>query len=401
MTSTEVTIESLGQRGDGIASCDGKFIHVAKVLPGERVHLRDGKLDVIRTASPERVTPFCKAYAYCSGCKLQHWKETNYRVWKRSLVETALAAAGIETQVGELVDAHGDGRRRVAVHVREIEGQWRAGFMAEGSHQLRPLDVCPVLVRQLADAMAIAARFGPVLGPCDVALTASNHGLDVAIKAERKVVEKRLSILQKLFDDAKLCRLSVNGDSVFTRMTPAVTMGKAQVALPVQSFLQATTSGEEAIAAAVCGILRKSKSIADLFCGVGPFTFRLAEQAKVFAADADRAGVLCLLQATRNTQGLKPVTAVTRDLFKNPIVVSELNEFDGVVIDPPRAGALAQAQMLAKSKVKRIASVSCDLTTFIRDAKVLIEGGYKLTQVTTIDQFKWTHHVEMVGEFVR
>jgi 23S rRNA (uracil1939-C5)-methyltransferase len=180
-----------------------------------------------------------------------------------------------------------------------------------------------------------------------------------------------------------------------------VSVGKANVPLPVQSFLQATALGEETLVRLVREPMTKSKKIIDLFCGVGPFTFQIAETHKVHGIDLDKAAIGGMLQAARFTSGLKPLTAEARDLFYNPLVPAELNEFDTVVMDPPRAGAEAQARQLAKCKVKTVISVACDVLSFARDAAILVRGGYKLMKVTPVDQFKYTAHVEIVGVFKR
>ena len=171
--------------------------------------------------------------------------------------------------------------------------------------------------------------------------------------------------------------------------------------LPSGSFLQATAMAEATLAKLVLDGVGSAKSVADLFCGLGPFTLRLAERAKVFAADADKPAILALQKAVRHTQGLKPVTAVTRDLFREAMVPVELNGYDAVVFDPPRAGAEAQARELAKSKVKTVVAVSCEPRTFARDAAILVAGGYRLETVTPVDQFAWSTHVEVVGVFRR
>jgi 23S rRNA (uracil1939-C5)-methyltransferase len=401
MSTRTLKVESLGQRGDGLVHDGERVLHFAKVLPGELIKLEGDRLLSIVENSPERVEPFCAVHDTCGGCKFQHWHEENYRQWKHALVADTLSAAGLKTEVAPLVDAHGAGRRRVSLHVREIEGFWRAGFMAEKSHTLQALDTCPVLVAELSDVMEIAASFGLPLGACDVAVTAATNGLDVAIKAERIANDKRLPVLQQLFEKYKLCRLSLNGEPLFTRATPVIMIGKSQVPLPIQSFLQVTAEGERVLAELVVTALKKARNTADLFCGVGPFALRLAESRPVFASDADKQAIGGLLQAMRHTQGLKPMKTEVRDLFRNPIVEMELRAFDSVVFDPPRTGAMAQAQQLAKSKVKYVAAVSCDLSTFIRDAKILVDGGYKLKSVTPVDQFKWTPHVELVGNFVK
>jgi 23S rRNA (uracil1939-C5)-methyltransferase len=182
---------------------------------------------------------------------------------------------------------------------------------------------------------------------------------------------------------------------------PAVKIGRSLVELPVGSFLQATQKAEETLAELVISAVGKAKHVADLFCGVGPFALRLAETARVHAADSDKPATAALAKAVRFTQGLKPVTTLARDLFRDPLAPAELQPFDAVVFDPPRAGAEAQAKELARSKVKAVVAVSCEPKTFARDAAILIAGGYRLESVTPVDQFAWSAHVEVVGVFRR
>ncbi len=395
------TVERLGQKGDGLVRAGDLLLHVPKVLAGEDIDLAMGKLTRIVTPSPERVEAFCQHYDRCGGCKFQHWAEAPYQAWKRNLLIEALAAQNISTEVAALIDAHGAGRRRVSLHVREVDGAWAAGFMEQKSHDLIALDYCPVLVPALKQAAQLAAAFGPALGACDVAITAADNGLDVSIKAERQVVLRRLSAMNEIVSAFNILRLSVNGEVHTARATPAMSIGKAQVTLPTTSFLQATSAGEAAIAAVVLEAVKSAKHVADLFCGVGPFALRMAEKAKVYAADDDKPAIAAMQLALRNTQGLKPVDAQSRDLFREPLTPMELKPFDAVVLDPPRAGAEAQAKQLAKSQVKRVVLVSCDVANFARDAAILVKGGYSLKTVTPVDQFKWTAHLEMVGVFIK
>jgi 23S rRNA (uracil1939-C5)-methyltransferase len=395
------TVERLGQRGDGLVRAGDIQLHVPKVLAGEDVDLELGKLTRIITPSPERVSAFCKHYDRCGGCKFQHWAELPYQNWKRNLLIESLAAQNIKTEVAPLIDAHGEGRRRVSLHVRETDGVWHAGFMEQKSHDLIALDHCPVLVPALQQAAQLAAAFGPSLGACDVAVTAADNGLDVSIKAERKIVLRRLEALNDIIRTFNILRLSVNGDIHTAWAPPHMNIGKAQVPLPTTSFLQATAAGENTLAQLVLDAVKSSKYVADLFCGIGPFALRIAEKAKVYAADSDKPAIAAMQLALRNTQGLKPVDAQGRDLFREPLTVLELKPFDAVVLDPPRAGAEMQVKQLAKSQVKRVVMVSCDIANFTRDAAILTKGGYSLKTVTPVDQFKWTAHLEMVGVFTK
>ena len=398
---TILKIDRVGSKGDGIGTFNGAAMFVAKALPGETVELAGGKLQRIVAASPDRQAAFCKYYDSCGGCKFQHWSQAPYATWKRQLVIDALKAQGLNAEVSPLVDAHGNGRRRVSLHVRNIDGHWVAGFMEAKSHDLVAIESCPILAAQLSHAPAIAASFGAMLGPSDVTITSADTGLDVSIKAERQAANRHIPKFREIMQRQGILRLALNDEVVAQERVPAVVMGKANVQLPVNSFLQATAAGEDVIAQLVANHLRKAKNIVDLFCGVGPFAFRLGENAKVHAIDSDKSAIAALLQATRFATGLKPITAEAKDLFKNPLVAQELNEFDGIVFDPPRAGAEAQARHIAKSKVKRVVAVACDVQTFARDAAILVQGGYKLGNVTPVDQFKFSAHVEIVASFIR
>lgn len=394
-------VDRLGHRGDGLVRVGDATLAVAKTLVGETIELQDGKLFQIVAASAERVPAFCPHHDTCGGCKFQHWQAKSYAEWKRNQLISALLAKGLSTNVEPMVDAHGAGRRRVSLHVRQQDGGWVAGFMEQKSHDLCALESCPVLVPALQKSPGIAAAFGAVLGPCDVAITAADNGLDVHVKAERSAVMRRLAALNEIVAAHRLLRLSVNGEVHTSLTAPVVTMGKAEVQLPVQSFLQATQQGEETLAALVINGIGKSKNVADLFCGLGPFAFRIAESAKVLAIDSDKPSVASLQKAARDAMGLKPIVTEVRDLFRVPLVPSELKAFDAVVFDPPRSGAEDQVRQLAKSTVKRVIAVACDIGNFVRDANILVQGGYRLKLVTPVDQFKWTAHLEMVGVFER
>jgi 23S rRNA (uracil1939-C5)-methyltransferase len=271
--------------------------------------------------------------------------------------------------------------------------------MVQRSHDLYAIDTCPILVPALAKAPEIAHVIWQSVGDCDVSFTATLTGLDIAVRTEKRVQVARLMPFAQR--QKGLARLALNGEMVLQNVPPAVRMGKATVELPIGSFLQATDAAEATLSALVVEGLAGRKVVADLFSGAGPFALRLAEAAKVAAFDSDKPAIAALEKAVRNTQGLKPVLAKARDLFRDPLAAIELKEFDGAVFDPPRAGAEAQAKELAASKLKTIVGVSCEPKTFARDAKILVEGGYRLERVTPVDQFAFSTHVEIVGVFRR
>lgn len=396
--SVALTISALGQRGEGIADWEGKRIFVPRTLPGETVsaEIVEGRAfpHHILSASPDRIAPLCSHFGSCGGCQLQHMAPSAYLDFKAGLVADQLARAGIVAQVNAPVIAHGAGRRRVTLHATS-EG---AGFMGLRSHTLHPIDLCPILVPALADAPAIASEAARLVGPCDVAITATDAGRDVSVRAKAPRNGARLAGLVPTF---KLARIALNGEPVVIDNAPFVTMGRARVPLPPGGFLQATAAGEEALAGLVLDAAKGAKRVADLFCGIGPFALRLAERHRVFAADSEGAAIEALAEAARRTQGLKPIEARKRDLFRDPLSPFELSGFDAVVIDPPRAGAQAQVRELAQSKVPAVLYVSCDPQSFARDAAVLIAAGYGMGPVTPVDQFAYSAHVELFAAFTR
>lgn len=396
---TRVTIAGLGRRGEGIAEVDGRRVFVPFTVPGDvaDIAVEGERATLVSLLAPghDRVAPSCGYFGVCGGCALQHLAPAAYAAFKRDLVAEALRQAGIEAAIATLVDARGDGRRRTTLHARR-EG---AGYMRARSHELLAIEACPILVPALqAAAPRLARALHAAVGDSDVAVTATATGLDVAVATGRKLGPGRLLPLAQRLGVA---RLSLDGELVLETHAPALRMGKALVELPPASFLQATAAAEETLAALVIAGLGKARTVADLFCGVGPFALRIAESASVFAADSDRAAIAALARAVRFTRGLKPVTAIARDLFRDPLAPVELDSYDAIVFDPPRAGAEAQAREIARSKVKTVVAVSCEPRSFARDAALLLAGGYRLAEVTPVDQFVYSPHVELVGVFRR
>jgi 23S rRNA (uracil1939-C5)-methyltransferase len=404
-------IDHVGHRGDGVVLVPGGNIYVPYTLSGETVEAADvaghpdrRKLVEVRQASSERIAPFCPHFSVCGGCAIQHWEAEGYRAWKRNIVVETLAQAGIDCEVAPLVDAHGSGRRRITLHARMGTHEvLKVGFAAASSHEIIPIDRCPILDPALDGALdagwAIAEALTPSRKPLDIQVTATNGGLDVDVRGSGQIAAAMTAKLSTVAQKHRLARLTRHGELVLMRNPPAVAIGPAQVTLPPGSFLQATTAGEEALAALVLDHCRKAKHVADLFCGVGPFALRLAAKSRVAAFDSDAGSVATLQKAATLTSGLKPVKVEPRDLFRRPLVPQELRDYDTVVFDPPRQGAQAQATQLAASKVPVVVAVSCNITTFARDAKILIEGGYRIEGVTPVDQFRHTPHVELVAKF--
>lgn len=402
-----VTIARLGARADGIADEQGGHSFVAGALPGEVVKItgnsEQARLERILTPSPDRVAPICPLFGRCGGCATQHLGPETYGGWKHGLVVQALARAGIRTEIMPLVDGHGTGRRRVTLHGRRRDNESLAGFMRARSHDLIEVDHCPILKPELARAPAIAQALTRALAasakPLTILITATLNGLDVDVRGNGPPSEKQRIGLTSLAHQLDLVRLSVHGDTIIARADASQSMGRATVNIPPGGFLQPTVEGEEMLGRLAMDSVAGARRVADLFAGSGPFALRLAEAVEVHACESDAASLAALDRAARATPGLRRITIETRDLFRRPLLEMELKPFDAVVLDPPRAGAEAQAAQLARSGVPRIAYVSCDVASFVRDAGTLLRGGYTLDEVTPVDQFRYSHHVELVGVF--
>ena len=407
-----LVIDHVGHRGDGVATVGAESVYVPYTLGGETIevapvpghHPDRRRLIRVESESPERIAPFCPHFGVCGGCAIQHWETERYRAWKRDIVVTTLAQAGIDCDVAPLVDAHGLGRRRITLHARlGTHDLLKVGFTAANSHDIVPIDRCPILDPHLDGALeaawAIAEALTAMGKPLDIQVTATESGLDVDARGSGPVSTRLIARLSEIAKQHRLARLTRHGEMVLMRTPPILSIGTAQVALPPGSFLQATVAGEETLAALVADHFKRSKHVADLFCGVGPFALRLAAKSRVTAFDNDANSVAALQKAATSTSGLKPLKAETRDLFRRPLVVQELRDYDAVVFDPPRQGAQAVATQLAASKIATVVAVSCNVATFARDAKILIDGGYKIEGVTPVDQFRHTPHVELVARF--
>jgi 23S rRNA (uracil1939-C5)-methyltransferase len=385
---------------------------VPYTLPGEVVeveafpgHPDRRHLLRVETASAQRIAPICPHFTVCGGCQIQHLDFARYREWKHGLVGAALRQAGIDVPVATLVDAHGEGRRRAIFHARRsVHDVLEVGFAAYRAHHIISIDRCPVLAPALEGAIAAAWALAEALGalkkPLDIQVTATDAGLDVDVRGSGGLPPQRAAALVRLAETHRLARLTRHGELIAQRATPTVRMGAATVALPPGAFLQATAAGEAVLGRLVAEHVGGARMVADLFCGVGPFALRLAGHARVFAVDADDKAIAALRRAAK-TPGLKPVEALTRDLFRRPLLPEELKRHDAVVFDPPRQGAEGQARALAASKIPLVVAVSCNAATFARDARLLVDGGYRMTAVTPVDQFRHTAHVEIVGRFER
>ncbi len=408
---TRWSIERLGRKGDGVAISGDLRALAPMVLPGEVIEGEavEGRITDVKIVTPsdQRVRPACGHYRACGGCSLMHGTDDFLRGWKIGVVEQALRAqgltAGLPAPVAGLHVSPPRSRRRAVLSGRRTKKGALVGFHARASdvivdiadcHILRPaIQAALPLLRELTTAGTSRA------GELSLCVTETPAGLDVAVTGGKPMDAALFQLLAALADQVDLARLTWDGQSI-TRRPPALAMGRAQVVPPPGGFLQATPEGEAALVAAIRDMTRGAGRVLDLFAGCGTFSLPLAETAVVHAVEGLAAPLQALDAAARRTPGLHRITTETRDLSRRPLLPDELR-YDAIVIDPPRAGAEAQAREIARSGVDRLAWVSCDPVTFARDARILADGGYQIARLFVVDQFRWSAHVETVAEIRR
>ena len=398
------TILRLGHQGDGIA--EGP-VYAPRTLPGEVVSgtLAGNQLTDIRVEEPSdhRVKAPCRHYKACGGCQLQHASDAFVADWKVGVVRNALAAQGLEAEMRPIHTSPAHSRRRAVIAVRRTKKGTLAGFHGRASDVITEIPDCllldPALIAAIPVAEALALLGGSRKGVLAVTLTLSETGLDVAVKGGKPLDGPLELALAQATETHGLARLTWDDEVIAMRVPPVQRFGRAEVVPPPGAFLQATKDGEQALLRAVQEAVSGAKRVADLFAGSGTFSLPLAEDAEVHAVEGDAAMTRALEKGWRKAQGLKRVTVEARDLFRRPLMPDELTRFDAVVLDPPRAGAEAQVSELAQAKRPVIAYVSCNPVTFARDAKTLVEAGYRLNWVQVVDQFRWSSHVELAASF--
>jgi 23S rRNA (uracil1939-C5)-methyltransferase len=404
--TTGLTIERIGAQGDGIARGPRGEVFVPFTLPGERVtaSIGGGRADLLAVIepSPDRVEPACRHFGTCGGCALQHWEAGAYRSWKRDKLVHALRGKGIETDVDPIVAMEPGSRRRAVFSARRTDRGVVLGFNQALSNTIVDIEECPVLlpaiVQRFGDLRAIAGAIAAFSQPFHLSVTHTASGLDIAAVGGGQLGERQRRIAIDLALSLSIARLSVDGEIVVEARKPMLMVGETAVLPPPGAFVQAVEDAEIAMADLVDTHLARSKRVADLFAGIGTFALRLARLREVHAVEGDAAAVASLDRAAREATGLRTVTVEKRDLFIRPLTFKELDaRFDGLVFDPPRAGAEDQSKQIARSQVQRVAAVSCNPVTLARDLRILIDGGYQLKRVVPVDQFVWSPHLEAVA----
>ena len=418
-TERIVEIKQIGDRGDGVA--EGP-VYVPYTAPGDRALISLGRprrgggiagelIDLIEP-SEIRAEPACRHFGDCGGCALQHLRDDFYLDWKQQRVLTALARRGLaDVPIAPLARTPAATRRRAdLVAMRRRDGTVRLGYYGRASHRVVDVEACPILVPALVELLEplrwlFASLLTPGTGGAAI-VTLTDGGPDVMIEADLDLDLAARETLASFAAATDLARLTVRRpksdfiDPIVLRRPATIAFAGITVDLPPGGFLQASPAAERLLVAEATAAAAGARRIADLFAGCGTFSFALARRARVHAVEGQASHADAIRTAANRTR-LGHVTVAHRDLFDRPLDRAELNRFDAVVFDPPRAGARAQCGELAASTVPVVIGVSCDPGTFARDARVLVDGGYRLVRVLPVDQFLWSPHVELVGIFRR
>lgn len=403
---TDVRIDRLGHHGDGIA--DGP-IYVAKTLPGEVV---SGEISGDRIAAPRIITPSsyrvkspCRHYNVCGGCALLHASDAFVGEWKKSVVLTALENQGISAEITALHTSPEKSRRRAVLHGTRTKKGATVGLNARASEVLHDIPDCilisTAIMEKLEVLRALTIRGGSRRGRLTLTVTEAENGIDVSVVGGLDLTMELRTELAAIAQESGLIRLTWADEVLYQSTAPYQQFGAARVIPPAGSFLQATSQGESSLVGAMKRAVGGASAVVDLFAGCGTFSLPLASDARVHAVEGVSDMMDALELGWRGATGLKQVSVETRDLFRRPLLPAELKQFDAVVIDPPRAGAEAQTQEVARSSINTVGFVSCNPVTFAREAKTLIDAGFTLDWLEVVDQFRWSPHVEMAAKFSR
>lgn len=427
----ELTISRLGAMADGIAAYEGKPVFVPFTCPGDVVKVlvkRDNKDEMradmvsLVTPSAQRQEPACTHFGTCGGCSLQHLNEPAYEAFKQELLASFIQGTGVDRSViAPMVAIKAHSRRRADFKIAVHHDQVQIGFFASKSHRLVNIEQCPVSDAALVAILPeLKACIGELKKPgrlTSISLTALDNGLDATIRLssaigdsdkEKLIAFAQRSAIIRLHTQVKLRhesrRQPVAEDPVclYDEENATIRFAGVEVDLPSGAFLQATQEGQDAITALVTRHLQGCNTIADLYSGCGTYSFPLIRQAQRVSAYEGVDEMAAAMNDACVAEGLDEKIATTvRDLFTDPLDAEELSHFDGIVINPPRNGALPQVRHIGESTVGKVVMVSCDPSTFKRDAKCLMDAGYRLTLAVPIDQFYWSRHLELVAVFER
>ncbi|NKB19642.1 MAG: 23S rRNA (uracil(1939)-C(5))-methyltransferase RlmD [Alphaproteobacteria bacterium] len=423
MTDIDVTIKALGAKGDGVAETDGGAIFVPFAAPGDLVNIRvnkskdgrrRGKVLSVTEAGPDRHPAACEHFTQCGGCSVQHLTPASYQSWKREIVCQALKRQNLDTAiVANLITGSVGERRRARLSARRLAGGTILGFFEMGSHRIVNLEQCPVLHSDITSIFpalrSLLDELLEVRSAAEVAVTRSDTGLDITLLMPGETdltVRETLATFAETNDVARISwkplqpKAGDDAEPIVARRSVAMKFGDIQTEIPPDAFIQPTSWGEQVLCENVMAAVNGADKVVELFAGCGAFALPIAMSgSQVFAVDLAQDHLGALSRTARSNGLGERIKVEARNLDRRPLAGPELDGLDVVVLDPPRAGASAQAGLLANSAIPTIVYISCNPQSFARDARKLIDGGYELESVLPIDQFLWSPHVELVSVF--
>lgn len=413
----EITIDSIGGLGDGIGHFEGKPVFVPKSCAGDRLSVNITqrtkeftRAEIAKVLSPgaDRVKASCMHYSNCGSCSLQHLSSDAYRTFKHSVLANAFSYGGFVGHKADIIFLPPSTRRRVDFALKHTPNGVSLAYYGLRSHQLEVITQCPVLLPALEALLpSINIELSRLIFARDIeslSLTVADIGIDMLLTFKNRVVD--VEPVRALGDKLKLSRISikVKGNkptAIFDPRPVLMKLGSVEVALPAESFLQAAAEGQKRLTDFALKHLAGAASVVDLFCGIGSYSFPVNSFAVVHAVELQGEAVDALKAAIASHKTPKRMTAEARDLFKTPLTAPELNRFDAAILNPPRAGAKAQTEALAGSRINRVVMISCNPASFARDAKTLKDAGFTLREAFGLDQFVWSPHLEIAAYFTR
>lgn len=412
MTKT-FEITDITNEGYGIAKLEDRTLQIPNALPGEIVELElPEKLPKRKTfvthmptshknCSKLRTEAICQYFGVCGGCSLQHLKKSAYKAHKIKHIEDELEHNDLKTKVDSFIETQIGQRRRASLSFYREQSKLNLGFKKKSTRSVVDIEFCPLLAPSINEALGELRQLLTELtqyrikGHIDI--TATHNGLDLVIHLPKKFHFKNEQKIIDLCQKLKIHRFArANKELYFLGQQPEILFNKIKLPLPIGSFLQPSTLGEDLMFELIKPHIKEQK-ILELYAGLGTFTCRMYEQAKhITAIDFASEAILKLKQ-----QSLPKVNTVVQDLENEPVVTNDINNYDLVILDPPRSGASSQCLEIAKSKLSKIVYISCNADSFAKDSKVLSSGGYKISELHGVDQFIYSHHIEIVAIFER
>lgn len=414
-------INSLNKQGLGVGQTEKGKVLLPYTLPGEVVSFdrhayrsaSNCVLKEIIEPSKERATPPCPYFGACGGCLLQHLNVKDYYDFKYDGLKNMLFSEGIEAVIHPVITIPAGERRRANLEAIKKEDQIYLGFHRFHSKQIINIDACLALLPRLSHLLVpIKEVLHKILDNREKAhifLTEASNGTDITITIQERatLTQAHRAYLEEFALKHSITRLIFRYrkriDTIREIAKPHILFDGIEVEIDANSFLQSSFKSDEVLGNLVMKYFTnenlKGEHIVDLFCGRGTYTLPLSKYYNVDGFESDQPALTALENAAKKAN--RPISVTKQDLFESPVKTGELNKYNAAVINPPRAGGQAQIDQLKSSIVEKICYISCNPETFARDAKILLSGGYELVEITPVDQFYWSPHLEVVGFFKR